>query len=37
MKGMEGEADMNKGGNITMVEMQSYSKEYVGKKAMSLN
>lgn len=37
MKGMEGEADENKDGNITMVEMQTYLKEYVGKKAMSLN
>jgi hypothetical protein len=37
MKGMEGEADENKDGNITMAEMQSYLKEYVGKKAMSLN
>ncbi|MFY8125563.1 MAG: caspase family protein, partial [Hydrogenophaga sp.] len=37
MKGMEGEADENRDGNITMAEMQSYLKEYVGKKAMSLN
>lgn len=37
MKGMEGEADENNDGNITMAEMQSYLKEYVGKKAMSLN
>jgi len=37
MKGMQGEADENRDGNITMAEMQSYLKEYVGKKAMSLN
>lgn len=37
MKGMEGEADENKDGNITMTEMLSYLKENVGKKAMSLN
>jgi hypothetical protein len=37
MKGMEGEADENKDGNITMAEMQSYLKENVGKKAMSIN
>ena len=37
MKGMEGEADENKDGNITMDEMQTYLKENVGKKAMSLN
>jgi hypothetical protein len=37
MKGMEGEADENKDGNITMAEMQSYLKENVGKKALSIN
>ena len=37
MKGMEGEADLNKDGRITIEEMQSYLKEAVGRKAMALN
>jgi hypothetical protein len=37
MKGMEGEADLNKDGRITVEEMQSYLKEAVGRKAMALN
>ena len=37
MKGMEGEADLNKDGRITVQEMQSYLKEAVGRKAMALN
>ena len=37
MKGMEGEADQNKDGAITVQEMQSYLKDSVGRKAMALN
>jgi len=37
MKGMEGEADLNIDGRITVEEMQSYLKEAVGRKAMALN
>jgi WD40 repeat protein len=37
MKGMEGEADQNKDGSITVQEMQSYLKDSVGRKAMALN
>ena len=37
MKGMEGEADQNKDGRITVQEMQSYLKDSVGRKAMSMN
>ena len=37
MKGMEGEADQNKDGAITVEEMQSYLSDSVGRKAMSLS
>jgi hypothetical protein len=37
MKGMEGEADQNKDGAITVQEMQAYLSESVGRKAMSIN
>jgi hypothetical protein len=37
MKGMEGEADQNKDGVITVQEMQSYLSDSVGRKAMSLS
>ena len=37
MKGMEGEADQNKDGAITVQEMQSYLSDSVGRKAMSLS
>ena len=37
MKGMEGEADQNKDGAITVEEMQSYLEDSVGRKAMALN
>jgi hypothetical protein len=37
MKGMEGEADQNKDGSITVQEMQAYLSDSVGRKAMSLN
>jgi len=37
MKGMEGEADQNKDGSITVAEMQAYLSESVGRKAMSIN
>jgi hypothetical protein len=37
MKGMEGDADINKDGRITVSEMQSYLSDEVGRKAMSLS
>jgi hypothetical protein len=37
MKGMEGEADQNKDGAITVQEMQAYLSDAVGRKAMSIN
>jgi hypothetical protein len=37
MKGMEGEADQNKDGRITVQEMHSYLEDSVGRKAMALN
>lgn len=37
MRGMEGEANKGKDSNITMADMQSYLKEFLGKKAMPLN
>jgi uncharacterized caspase-like protein len=37
MKGMEGDADLNKDGRITVSEMQSYLSDAVGRKAMSLS
>lgn len=37
MKGMEGEADQNKDGAITVQEMQAYLSDSVGRKAMSIN
>jgi Skp family chaperone for outer membrane proteins len=37
MKGMEGDADLNKDGRITVSEMQSYLSDSVGRKAMSLS
>lgn len=37
MKGIEGEADLNKDGALTVKEMQSYLSDSVGRKAMSLN
>ena len=37
MKGMEGEADQNKDGSITVQEMQGYLSDSVGGKAMSIN
>lgn len=37
MKGMEGEADTNKDGKITMGEMQDYLSDRVSRQAMTLN
>ncbi len=37
MKGMEGDADANKEGKITLVEMQSYLAENVGRQAGMLS
>jgi hypothetical protein len=37
MRGMEGEADSNKDGQITVAEMQSYLSEQVPRRAMSMN
>jgi hypothetical protein len=37
MKGMEGEADQNKDGAITVREMQAYLSDSVGRKAMSIS
>lgn len=37
MKGMEGDADLNKDGQITVGEMQEYLTDMVGRQAMVLN
>ena len=37
MRGMEGEADANKDGQITVAEMQTYLSEQVPRRAMSMN
>ena len=37
MRGMEGEADTNKDGKITLGEMQTYLSENVGRQAASMN
>jgi hypothetical protein len=37
MRGMEGEADGNKDGQITVAEMQAYLSEQVPRQAMSMN
>ena len=37
MKGMEGDADLNKDGKITSGELQQYLSEMVGRQAMGLN
>jgi hypothetical protein len=37
MKGMEGEADANKDGKITVGEMQDYLSDKVARQAMTLN
>ena len=37
MKGMEGDADLNKDGQITFGEMQEHSTDTVGRQAMSMN
>jgi len=37
MKGMEGEADANKDGKITVGEMQDYLSDKVSRQAMTLN
>jgi hypothetical protein len=37
MKGMEGDADVNKDGRITSGELQQYLSEMVGRQAMGLN
>jgi uncharacterized caspase-like protein len=37
MKGMEGDADTNKDGNITLGEMQVYLAENVGRQAGMMN
>jgi hypothetical protein len=37
MKGMEGDADLNKDGKITVAEMQEYLNDMVGRQAMSMN
>ena len=37
MKGMEGDADLNKDGRITSGELQQYLSEMVGRQAMGLN
>ena len=37
MKGMEGDADINKDGKITVAEMQEYLTEMVGMQAMGMN
>ena len=37
MKGMEGDADVNKDGRITSGELQRYLSEMVGRQAMGLN
>ena len=37
MKGMEGDADLNKDGKITFGEMQEHLTDTVGRQAMSMN
>ena len=37
MKGMEGEADQNKDGKITVAEIQEYLTDMVGRQAMGMN
>ena len=37
MKGMEGDADLNKDGKITVTEMQEYLTDAVGRQAMGMN
>lgn len=37
MKGMEGDADLNKDGKITVAEMQEYLTDMVGRQAMGIN
>lgn len=37
MKGMEGDADLNKDGKITVAEMQEYLTDMVGRQAMGMN
>jgi hypothetical protein len=37
MKGMEGDADINKDGKITAGEMQQYVSDKVQRQAMSMN
>jgi hypothetical protein len=37
MKGMEGEADLNKDGKISVAEMQEYLSDMVGRQAMGMN
>ena len=37
MKGMEGDADLNKDGKITVGEMQEYLTDMVGRQAMGMN
>ena len=37
MKGMEGDADQNKDGKITVAEMQEYLTDMVGRQAMGMN
>jgi uncharacterized caspase-like protein len=37
MKGMEGDADLNKDGKTTVAEMQEYLTDMVGRQAMSMN
>ena len=37
MKGMEGDADMNKDGKITVAEMQEYLTDAVGRQAIGMN
>jgi hypothetical protein len=37
MKGMEGDADLNKDGKITVAEMQEYLIDMVGRQAIAMN
>ena len=37
MKGMEGEADINRDGKISVSEMNEYLMDMVGRQAMSMN
>ena len=37
MKGMEGDADLNKDSKITVAEMQEYLTDMVGRQAMGMN